>query len=456
MDFYGYSSEWQRAVIEYPVFRTKGGKRVKKLLIYILIFMLSISAAACGNSEKKDNGVKSKNELEGTVVVWSYGTAAKALQDAGNRFVKNHPKVKVEVKEIKENSYYDSIVVTLSSGIDMPDIFTTEGERVQYLASRFPGKLQELSEEVASNKDDYLKSKLFELSVNKKIYGYPWTSEPIAVFYREDMFKAAEISAEDIKTWEQYIDAGKSLAAYNKSDTKMLAVNDVEWLYRILLCQLGTGYFDNEGKPVFDSVDSIKAATMAKTLKDSNLVYSYSDLNSLISGIKNGKVAALPMDVSLVKVLKEQCGELNGKWAVMELPAFEFGGKTAASSGGLDIMVTTGAKNNKAAQEFARYAVKDTNVLSDMLIKNGLLSCYTPFFNELFFQNKVSYFNGQRTWRIFSKISKDVKEINHTENYVETQQSVKEALDKVIEKNEDIKTTLEELQKNTRGRYGKE
>lgn len=417
--------------------------------------MLFLSTAACGNNKKKSNEVKNKNELVGKVIVWSSGNAAKALKDAGDKFTKQYPKVAVEVKEIKEGSSYDSILAALSSGVDIPDMFTIEGDKVQTIASKFPSKLLDLTDEVAPNKGKYLNSKLSELVVNKKMYAYPWTSEPIAVYYRDDIFKAATVNAEDIKTWEQYIDAGKSIAVYSKDDTKMLAVSDMEWLYKMLLCQLGKGYFDNSSKPVFNSEESIKAATMMKTLKDSNLIYSYSSLDSLISGIKSGKIVALPMNVEFAKILRERCSELNGKWSVMELPAFEYGGKTAASSSGLDIMVTSNRKNNKAAEEYAKYAAGNSEVLMDMFIKNGLYSCYTPFLNEVLFQNKVSYFNGQKTWKVFNKISRDVKEINYTSNYMETKQSVKEALNKITEKNEDIKATLEGLQKDIQSKYNK-
>lgn len=420
---------------------------MKNLLTYILIFILSLSAVGCG-STKKGNVVKNKSELEGTIVVWSSGNAAKALKEAGEKFTKQYPKVTVDVRELKGDSSYDNISGTLSSGVDMPDIFTIGGDKVQAIASKFSNKLLDLSDEMSSSKGKYLKSKQLELSVNKKIYAYPWTSEPVAVFYREDVFKAAAVNVEDIKTWEQYITAGKNIAAYNKTDTKVLAVNDIEWLNRVLLCQLGSGYFDNSNKPVLNSEDFIKAASMTKTLKNFNLIYRYSDLDSLISGIKSGNIVALPMNVQFGKILREQCSELNGKWAVMELPAFEFGGKTAASSGGLDIMVTTAAKNKNAAQEFTRYITSNTNVLSDMFIRYGLFSCYTPFLNDVLFENKVGYFNSGKTWNIFNKVSKEVKEINYTPDFIETQQSVKEALDKIVEKNEDIKTTLDELQKN--------
>ena len=429
---------------------------MKKLLIYIMTFILCLSAAACGNSEKKDDVVKNKKELEGKVVVWSSGNAAKALKDSGEKFTMQNQKVTIEVKEIKEGSTYDSILAALSSGIDVPDIFTIEGDKVQDIASRFPSKLLDLSEDISSNKEKYLKCKLTELKVNKKAYAYPWTSEPVAVFYREDIFKSAAISAEDIKTWEQYIDAGKSIAAYTRSETKMLAVNDMEWLYRTLLCQLGSGYFDNSSKPVLNSEESIKAASMVKTLKDSNLIYSYTNLDSLIDGIKGGKIAALPMNVEMAKVLRERCSELNGKWAVMELPAFEYGGKTAATSGGLDIMVTNNEKANKAAEEFARYAARNTSALMDMFIKQGLFSCYTPFLNDLLFENKVGYFNGEKIWKVFNKVSREIKEINYTNNYMETQQNVKEAINKITEKNEDIKIVLEELQRNIQSKYIKQ
>ena len=410
---------------------------------------------ACNRSSDKDKVIENKNELEGNITILSSGDAAKALNDAAVKFSKQYPKVQIEVKEVKDASSYVAVSAALASGVSMPDMFTIEGDKVQLLASSFPDKILDLTSEVSSNKDKYLKSKQEEIEINKKIYGYPWTGEPIALFYRDDIFKAAGINGEDIKTWQQYIDSSKTINAYSKKDVKMLAVQDMEELYRVLLCELGTGYFNNSDKSVLASQSSIKAMTMLKSLKDANLIYNYTDMKSLISEIKNGNVVSLQMNVLGAKILKEQCNELNGKWNVMELPAFEYGGKTAAASSGLDIMVTSSAKDKKAVQQFARFVTREANTSSDAFIKYGLFPCYTPLLNDSTFENKVGYFNGQKIWRVFNKVSKEVKGINYTSNNIETKQAVKEAVDKIINKNEDIKITLEELQKNIEAKINK-
>jgi len=410
---------------------------------------------ACSTSGNKDKVIENKNELEGNITILSSGNAAKALKDSAIKFTKQYPKVQIEVKETKEDSSYVTISAALASGVSMPDMFTIEGDKVQLLVSSFPDKVLDLTSEISSNKGEYIKSKQLEIEVNKKIYGYPWTSEPIAVFYRDDIFKAAGINGEDIKTWQQYIEASKTITAYCKKDVKMFAVSDTEELYKMLLCELGTGYFNNAGKPSLDSQSSIKAMTMLKTLKDANLIYKYTDMNSLINEIKNGNVVSLPMNILGAKTLKEQCNELNGKWNVMELPAFEYGGKTAAASSGLDIMVTTSAKNNKAVQQFAKFVTMNSSISIDTFIKYGIFPAYSPLLNDSIFISKVGYFNDQKIWKIFNKVSKDVKQINYTQYNIETKHAVKEAVDKIINKNEDIKIILEELQKNIEAKINK-
>ena len=86
-----------------------------------------------------------------------------------------------------------------------------EGEQVSGYASKYPEGFAELSDIVSS--DDFLPVKMGEVTINDKIVGFPWDAGPVAVFYRTDYFEQAGVNAEDIQTWDDFIEAGKKIEA---------------------------------------------------------------------------------------------------------------------------------------------------------------------------------------------------------------------------------------------------
>ncbi|MFP3441779.1 extracellular solute-binding protein, partial [Pantoea sp. SIMBA_133] len=82
---------------------------------------------------------------------------------------------------------------------------------------------------------------------------------PTGVFYRTDIFEEAGVNAEDIKTWDDYIEAGKTIK--EKTDKAMIGLdlNGDDGLYRMMLNQQGTFYFDDEKNVALTSEESKKA-----------------------------------------------------------------------------------------------------------------------------------------------------------------------------------------------------
>jgi lactose/L-arabinose transport system substrate-binding protein len=50
-----------------------------------------------------------------------------------------------------------------------------------------------------------------ELEVGDAAYAMPWDSGPVAVFYRRDFYEKAGVDPAKIKTWDDFIAAGKKV-----------------------------------------------------------------------------------------------------------------------------------------------------------------------------------------------------------------------------------------------------
>lgn len=436
--------------------------RFKKLLSILLAVLMVFSLAACGQSGEPANnnaaesnsgaGESKAEELSGTIVVWSWDVALKSLQVAAESFKKEHPKVEFQFEDMGTDQIYDKVLTGLASGTGLPDVVSLEGERVPLYVAKFPNGFVDLTDVV--EEDHFLPVKMAEVTVNGKAMAFPWDAAPCGVFYRTDLFEQAGVKAEDIKTWDDYIEAGKKI---DKIGVKMLplAVSKNDTVFRLILNQLGAFYFDGEGKTVLDKEAAIKAMSIVKKMYDANITYDNVNWDGLVTCTKEGKVATVANAVWWAGTLQDECDNLSGKWAVMKLPVVEEGGKIGAMNGGSNIVIPSASENKKAAVEFVKFAMTDKESVIKGFSDYGLYPSYIPSYSDPIFDSDVEYFNDQKIWKLFTEAGKEIPKLNFTENFSEVNDLVVDAQARITLKGADVKSTMEELQKNVVNKIGK-
>lgn len=440
--------------------------RFKKLLSILLVGMMVFSLVACGqNGEPANNKAESNSsdnnseagdgkveELSGTIVVWSWDVALKSLQVAAENFKKEHPKVDFQFEDMGNSQIYDKMLTGLASGTGLPDVVSLEGDAVPLYSAKFPNGFVDLTDVV--KEEHFLPVKMAEVTSNGKVVAFPWDAAPCGLFYRTDLFEQAGVKAEDIKTWDDYIEAGKKL---DKIGVKMLplAVSKNDTVFRIILNQLGAFYFDGEGKTVLDNEATIKAMSIVKKMYDANITYDNVNWDGLVTCTKESKVATVVNAVWWAGTLQDECDNLDGKWAVMKLPLVEAGGKTGAVNGGSNIVVPAASENKEAAVEFVKFAMTDKESIIKGFSDYGLYPSYIPSYSDPIFDAEVEYFKGQRIWKLFTEAGKEIPRLNFTENFSEVNDLVVDAQARITLKGADVEPTMKELQKNVVNKIGK-
>src|SRR5690606_34877158 len=81
-----------------------------------------------------------------------------------------------------------------------------------------------------------------------RVYGVPQSTANVVLWYREDLFRDAGITPNDLKTWEGFEEVAKRI----KSESRhMLAL---DWSYLgMLLRQRGYDFYNRAGEPLADS-----------------------------------------------------------------------------------------------------------------------------------------------------------------------------------------------------------
>ena len=429
---------------------------MKKVLAVVIMLVLMFSFVACNkNSQEAQNTPVEQvtgDELSGTIVIWSWDVAAKALEEAGENFKKLHPNVEFQIEDLGNDQVYDKLTTRLASNTGLPDVVTVEGERVSTFVSKFPKGFADLTEVV--NSKDFLPVKMAECRVNDKIFAYPWDGAPCGLFYRADLFENAKINPDEIVTWEDFIEAGKKMNSIGVKIMPLAASKNTN-MYGILLNQLGTYYFDKDGNTVVNSDESLKAMSIVKKMYDSGITYDNVNWDGLVTASKEGKIATVPTAVWWAGTLQDECTETSGKWRVMKLPVIEKGLDYAAVSGGSNIMIPEAAENKKAAIEFAKFAMTDIESQINGFRKYGLYPSYIPSYDDPVFEEEVEYFGGQKIWRFFTEIGKNIPELNYTENFDEASDNVRDAQARILLKKADIAETMNTLQTTLVDKFGK-
>jgi len=409
-------------------------------MIIILTVIGYIRRTPVDNSQNED--------LFGKITVWSDKDNLSSLKLSGDNFKKLYPKVQIEYVNVDKDKLYNKIISGFGSSSTLPDLFSIKDDSISMFVNKFPDGFLDVSSALSPLKSKFLSSNIYQCSVKGEIFAIPWYTDPNAVFYRKDIFKNANVQPEDIKTWEEYIEAGKAIVASTAGVTKMLPLDEKndDILFREMLNQLNTGYFDKDGKIILNSENSIKAMETIDKMNKEGIIYKVEGLAAIKASINKGAVATLPYESLFAKVLTESAPTQAGKWGVMKLPAFEPGGNNLAAVDGSSIMITKASKNIKVALKFAEFAMTDNDSLEQGFNKYGILPAYTPFYDNVNFDKGVTFFDNQKIWQLFSGIAKDAIATNFTEKFSETQSKVIKAQTNILNNNANVKSTMDNLQ----------
>lgn len=411
-----------------------------------------VLAGCSGKSEDASSGAKGDGK---TLTAWAWNINIPVLEKAEEQFAKDNPGFKLEITEIGTPDVYKKITTSLQAGgKGLPDIMLIEDDRVQGYLNSFPDSFLDLTEKGFDKQaDKFPDFKKELLTVDGKVYGFPFDAGPTGVFYRTDLFEKAGIDAEKIETWDDFIEAGKALKEKTGASLTGIDVNGDDGIYRAMLNQQGTFYFDNDNKAVLDSEESKKAMNIIKKISDAGLNNAITGWDGWISALANGKVATAPSGGWLSGSLMQQAPDLKGKWGVIQLPAFEAGGNRAANWGGSNYMISAKSANADLAYDFMEYFSTSDEVQQSAL-EGGLFPSLNTLYESDAFKEPVEYFGGQEIWTLFAEEMDDIPYANYSHNYAVGRDEATKALSQ-ISGGSDIEKALTDAQKRLENRAKK-
>jgi len=339
----------------------------------------------------------------GEITIWSWNVAASSLKATVAGFNKQFPDVKVTVQDLGNQPTYDkSIAGCAAGGVGLPDIVTIENGEAENYWSQFPDCFVDLHTlgYTAEDQKKFPDFKRTELEVGDKAYAMPWDSGPVAAFYRRDFYEKAGVDPASIKTWDDFIAAGKKIQAANPgvSMTNADFNGDTEF-FRMISNEQGCAYFAEDGQSITVSEPKcVDAMTKVKEMKDAGIVSS-ADWGTKITNNTAGTVATQVYGGWYEGTIRTESAGENGKWGVYLMPSLTSDGPRAANLGGSSLAITSASKNKEAAYEYLKYTLGTNEGQITMLKEFGLVPSLVSALNDPYVSEGLPYWGGQAVWK---------------------------------------------------------
>lgn len=416
-------------------------KRTSKILLTLVMAVVTVAGTSCAG---KENTIKKETaqELKGNITIISDSRDLEALKYAAQSFTAVNHNVNISIKSEDKLNTGESLADTEG----LPDIMVLENEYSKHFINSNPGKLMDLSEVLNSARQKYPKWELSNLSSGGITYGCPWYTMPVALYYRTDIFSSEGINPEDIKTWDDFIEAGKKIE--KDTNKKVLpALSGTQYpLYKMLFMQLNNELIDKDGKPIFDSDKAAASINLVKRLQQSGFLNQYSSESSLDTDIINGSIACFVASADGAETLVSKAPKQKNLWNLIMLPAFEPGGNRTISLGGSSFFVSSSTKNKALDMEFITYAAENIELSSNEIEKRGIFPANEILYDLDSFNVADPYFHNTNIHQLLSSIERLSPEIYYSDNYGIINSLVENTINDVMKKDGDINPPLQELQ----------
>lgn len=352
----------------------------KKWIALLLVAAMSLSTlAGCGSaSEKQEGGAESQQKadaqesadevidtnMQAEINIWSSG---EELQRFVEGFNKIYPNIKVNITVIPNKEFLSKLTPVLSSGEDVPDIFTGESDYVKYLVNA--GVWDDLTQKPynAGSKLDDIWDYVKDVGTDESgaVRALSWQTTPGSVIYRRDLAEKVLGVSEPEEVSAYLSDYDKMLEtadAFKKNGITMFA----SWEDVMLMA---LSYRDQpwvvDGKLVIDPKMEDFLDTI-KTIQENGYDLNVSEWDpEWIAGVEGDSVFCYILPTwGYSFVIKANASNTMGKWGLCE-------GPNPYINGGTWLGIYKDSKNKEAAWAFLEYATLNSEALQEYSANYG-------------------------------------------------------------------------------------
>src|SRR5690625_807476 len=306
---------------------------IKRFGFAVAGLVMILALAACGGGGDSDSeGSGGSEGSDGDVKLTLWAWPGFGLQDLVDQYEDENPEISIEIQEADYADVHENLITALASGSGAPDISAVdEGymERMKENSDHFYN-LYDLG--AGDLEDDYLDWKWEQATdiENDFLIGIPTDVGPMVMAYREDIFEEAGLPtdpaevAEEIDTWEKYIEAGRQV----EEETGVKMINRTVDLYNAVLDQGQIQFFDEDENFVAEeSEQSLRAWELSAEAVDisKNVERDSTEWGAALAA---GDIATVLLPPWMMQNVQNAAPDTAGQWNITFMPegSGNFGG----------------------------------------------------------------------------------------------------------------------------------
>ncbi|MER2143466.1 MAG: ABC transporter substrate-binding protein, partial [Eubacteriales bacterium] len=206
---------------------------MKKLFAMALVLCMLLGAVSVASAEEKT-----------TLTMWTFiAQHQEFFEKAAERWNSENPDrpIAVEVTTLGYDDMHNKLKVALQADEGAPDMCDVElGQFPNILA--FSDKLVDLTEAMSPYMADLVQARLEIYAKDGKYYGAPLHVGAMVCFYDKALLESAGVNYEDIKTWDDWYQAGLKLKEADPEAWMGTVETSTQWVASLMLAQQGTDW----------------------------------------------------------------------------------------------------------------------------------------------------------------------------------------------------------------------
>jgi len=373
------------------------------LAIVSIGLVLMVPLAACGGGSSSGSSTTSSGPVNLTYWSWIPGMAKQVAL-----FNQTHPNIHITWQNVGQGSVEYDKLFTAIKATNEPDLSQIE---FQYLPQfETTSSLVDLSQYGGnSTKDKFPAWEWNQVTLGNTVYAIPQDTGPMALFYRDDIFKKYNLPVPT--TWAQYADAAAKLHAANPN----VYITDFPprqpGQFVGLVWQNGGSLFSISGQSWKVSINSPQALQVASYWQDlisKKLVKTEADFtNAWYNDLQTGTLATWVSAAWGNGILKQNAPQSAGKWRVAPLPQWQAGQNVSSNWGGSTTVVFKSTKHPQEASVFAQWISADEKS-AELEFSTGAYPALLSALSSTTVNSPQPFFGNQVINQIFSDSAKQV------------------------------------------------
>ncbi len=253
---------------------------------------------------------------------------------------------------------HNKLTIALQSGVGAPDLVDIEiGKFANYLKGT--PQLVPINRVVEPELDNIVRSRVDIYAKDGNFYGICFHIGAAVIYYNDKLMKEAGIDYTQIKTWDDYHEAGKKFLEATGKPIGTVETGDPWHLWPLIASQ-GGDLLDADGNPNIDSPEMAKALAYNQELIKEGILavapgsgHHSEEYYGLMNGESFGSVI---MPMWYMNRFTDYMPDLKGEIAIAPLPVWEEGQPRSVGLGGTGTCVTNQAKDPELTMDFLAFA----------------------------------------------------------------------------------------------------